>query len=44
VSLLVAGGYAFGQEFSTGFDFRDTDKVAEPSDEPYVRMGFEARF
>jgi hypothetical protein len=44
VSLLAAGGYAFGQEFSTGFDFRDTDEVAEPSDEPYVRVGFEARF
>jgi hypothetical protein len=44
VSVLVAGGYAFGQEFSVGFDVRDTDDIAEPSDEPYVRVGVEARF
>lgn len=43
-SLLVAGGYAFGSEFSIGFDQRDSDKLAEVSDEPYVRFGFERRF
>ena len=40
----VAGGYAFGQEFSTGFDARDTDLVADVSDEPYLRFGVDIRF
>ena len=44
VSVSVAGGYAFGQEFNVGFDSRDMDELAEPSDEPYVRAGVEARF
>jgi hypothetical protein len=43
-ALIIAGGYAFGQEFSTGFDFRDNDKVAELSDEPYARVGLDMRF
>ena len=43
-SLIVAGGYAFDQEFNVGFDTRDAPNVAEPSDEPYVRVGFEMRF
>jgi hypothetical protein len=40
----LAGGYAFGQEFSTGFDSRRTDLVADLSDEPYVRFGVDIRF
>jgi hypothetical protein len=44
VSLTLAGGYAFGQEFNVGFDTRDMDELAEPSDEPYLRVGLEARF
>jgi hypothetical protein len=43
-NLIVAGGYAFSQEFNVGFDTRDQDRVAEPSDEPYVRFGFEFRY
>ena len=40
----IAGGYAFAQEFSTGFDARKTDLVADVSDEPYVRFGVDIRF
>jgi hypothetical protein len=43
-SLIVAGGYAFDQEFNVGFDTRHAPNVAEPSDEPYVRVGFEVRY
>jgi hypothetical protein len=43
-SFLLAGGYAFNQEFSVGFDQRKSDKIADISDEPYVRLGFERRW
>jgi hypothetical protein len=43
-SLLVAGGYAFGQKFSIGYDFGSEDEVADLSDEPYLRLSFESRF
>jgi hypothetical protein len=43
-SLLVAGGYSFGGEFSSGFDQSRSDLIADISDEPYVRIGFERRF
>ena len=43
-SLQIAGGYAFGGEFSAGWDERDSELVADISDEPYVRFGFERRF
>ncbi len=36
--ILIAGGYAFKQEFSTGFDTRDTDKVFEVDDGPFARI------
>lgn len=42
--LEIAGGYAFDQEFETGWDLRDTDTVAEISDEPYVRLTAALRF
>ncbi len=42
--LLLAGGFAFNQAFSTGFDSRDLDEVTELSDEPYLRAGLELRF
>ena len=41
---FVAGGYAFSQEFSRGWDTRDTDEVREISDEPFVRFGGRIRF
>ena len=44
VALTVAAGYAWGQEFSVGFSARETDLVADFSDEPYVRFGFEVKF
>ncbi len=43
--LLTAGvGYAWGGEFSTGWDVRETDEVTDISDEPYVKLGLVARF
>jgi hypothetical protein len=42
--FTVAGGYAFGGEFSTGADHSDSVLVADISDEPYVRFGFQSRF
>ena len=44
VMFSIAGGYAFGQEFSTGFDIRKTHLVTDVSDEPYVRFGVDIRF
>jgi hypothetical protein len=44
VSLSAAGGFAFGGEFSTGWDMREIDNVLEVSDEPYFRVGVELRF
>jgi hypothetical protein len=43
-SFTAAGGYAFSSDFSIGFDQRKSDKVADVSDEPYVRVGFERRW
>ena len=43
-AFTAAAGYAWGQEFSIGFDARKTDEVADISDEPYVRVGFELKF
>jgi hypothetical protein len=39
VGITLAGGYAFSQEFSTGFDERETDLVYKPADAAYVRAG-----
>jgi hypothetical protein len=44
VNLLVAGGYAFGQEITRGFDTSDDRRVADLGDRPYVRVGFEMGF
>ncbi len=43
-SVTVAGGFAFDQEFSRGWDVRDNDTVAELSDEPYVRAAVRIGF
>lgn len=43
-TLLFAAGYAFGGEFSIGYDQRDSAEVADLSDEPYLRLAFERRF
>lgn len=44
LAFTAAAGYAWAQEFSVGFDSRKTDEVADISDEPYVRVGFEVKF
>ena len=43
-ALTAAVGYAWGQEFSVGFDSRKSDEVTDLSDEPYVRFGIEFKF
>jgi len=43
-SFLLAGGYAFNQEYSVGYDQGDSDKLADVSDEPYLHVGFERRW
>lgn len=42
--LILAGGYAFKTEFSAGFDQRESELIADVSDEPYLRFGIERRF
>jgi hypothetical protein len=42
--LTAAVGYAWGGEWSAGFDQRDSDFIAHVTDEPYFRLGFERRF
>jgi hypothetical protein len=44
LGFTAAVGYAWAQEFSEGFDSRDTRSVAKFSDEPYVRVGLEVKF
>lgn len=44
LDVTVAAGYAFGQEFSTGFDVRDLNDVADLSDEPYLGVSTRIRF
>ena len=44
LNLLAAVGYAFAQEITVGFDSTDDDKLAELSDEPYLRIGLEVGF
>ena len=44
MSLLLAGGLAFGGEFSAGWDQRRSVLIADIGDEPYFRFGFERRF
>lgn len=44
VNVELAGGYAFGQEFETGWDSRDTDELREVDAAPYVRVGVELAF
>jgi hypothetical protein len=44
VNFLVAGGYAFGQELTRGFDTSNDRKVADLGDRPYARIGLEVGF
>ncbi len=42
--ITIAAGYAFSQEFNTGFDLRDTEDLAEIDDEPYIRVAVKVPF
>lgn len=42
--VSVGGGYAFDQSMKTGWDVRDLDTVAEPSDEPYLFLTVRGTF
>lgn len=42
--LVVAGGYAFGQEFEFGFDSRDPSSLRDLDDSGFVRAAIELRF
>lgn len=44
VTWTIAGGWAFAQEFSRGYDLRDTDTVRELDDAAYVRVGLNFSF
>ncbi|MEX2213671.1 MAG: hypothetical protein WD768_06065 [Phycisphaeraceae bacterium] len=44
LQVILAGGYAFGQEISRGFDARNTTTVRDLSDEPFLRAGVEFRY
>lgn len=44
LSLTLGAGYAFDQEFSTGFDLRDTDNIVDLSDEPMLIFAVRGRF
>jgi len=42
--LVLAGGLAFDQELSRGFDARDLTDEVELGDEPYIRGGIKVKF
>ncbi len=42
--FVVAGGLAFDQEISRGFDARDLTDEIELDDEPYIRAGVKVKF
>jgi hypothetical protein len=44
LSFSGSVGYAWNQEFSSGWDNRKTDLVADLSDEPFVHVGVEFRY
>lgn len=44
ITLNVAGGWAFDQEFSRGFDVRDDDTVRDLDDAAFIRLGLNYAF
>lgn len=44
LSLTIAGGFAFDQEFDVGYDTRDPGGLRDLDDSGYVRGGIELRF
>jgi hypothetical protein len=43
-AFTAALGYAFSTKLDVGWDSRDTDNLADLSDEPYARVGVEVKF
>ena len=43
-SWTFAGGWAFGQEFTRGFDVRDDETVRELDDAPFLRLALDVSF
>lgn len=44
LSFIAAIGYSFGTQLEVGWDSRDSDELADISDEPYARVGVEVKF
>jgi len=44
IDLIAAGGFAFDQEFSTGWDVRDTENEVEIDDAVFFRLGVDLTF
>lgn len=44
IDLVLAGGWAFDQEFESGWDLRDTDEVREVDSAFYLRVAFDVAF
>ncbi|MEA2710254.1 MAG: hypothetical protein QOF78_2855, partial [Phycisphaerales bacterium] len=44
VSMLLAGGYAFERQFSSGWDDRSLTRIADLDDAPYARVEISLRF
>ena len=42
--IVLAGGYAMDQEFNTGWDSRDVDRVTAIEDTSYYRLGIDLKF
>ena len=42
--ISLGGGYSFDQEFSTGFDLRDTHTVTKVDDTPFVMLRLDGTF
>jgi len=42
--IVLAGGYAMDQEFNTGWDSRDVDRVTAIEDTSYYRIGVDLNF
>jgi len=43
-NVELAGGYAFSQQFTRGFDSRDTNRLAKLSDRPFVSFKVDLNF
>ena len=44
LEFVLAGGWAFGREYSTGWDSRDLNTVTKIAGGPYIRLGLDFDF